>query len=341
MQTQLGLLLGLAVLAFLYLARSLILPIVVAYVVAMVLQPFVSQLSRWRVPRVLGALLVLGALFGAVSVGFVHLSQPTMSWINDAPQNFARLRQRFDQFYPAEKFQKAIDAADQIGTGKDATNRIVPVTVTENHHMAGEALTWTGGILGDTVETVVLLYLFLILGDEYLGKILDGSDSPEERHRILKLLRAVQETISRYLLTVTCINLTLGLAVAGGLFFLGVPNAAVWGLLAWLLNYIPYFGPIIGIIIVGLVSLLTGTSFPHEILPPLWYLLLHVTEADFITPLLLGRHFTISPLAIFISLLFWIWLWGPLGALLSMPLLLSLKVVCREFQGLAAVARFL
>ena len=153
--------------------------------------------------------------------------------------------------------------------------------------------------------------------------------------------REVQETISNYLLTVTLINVCLGTAVGAGLYFLGVPNAVLWGLMAALLNYVPYFGPIAGIIIVAIVGFLTIDTVPKSLLPAVWYLVLHLAEADYITPVLLGRRFTISPVVIFISLLFGIWLWGIPGALLAAPILISLKVLCQRVPSLASGNRFL
>jgi len=171
-------------------------------------------------------------------------------------------------------------------------------------------------------------------------KSLTATRSAKKR-QALSIGHEVQETISNYLLTVSLINICLGTAVGTGLYFFGVPNAALWGLMAAGLNYIPYFGPIIGIIIVGFVSFLTIDSIPQNLLPAAWYLGLHLAEADYITPVLLGRRFTISPLVVFISLLFGIWLWGIPGAILSVPLLITLKVLCQRVPSLAPGNRFL
>jgi predicted PurR-regulated permease PerM len=268
----------------------------------------------------------------------VELSQPAMKWVSDAPQEMAQLKQRADNFLPSDKFQKALDAISRIPPGSTATN--MPSVQLKDGSGASKAINWTAELLAGIIETIVLLYMFLILGDGLLDQILDGQDH-KERQRALSIGKEVQETISNYFLTVSLINLCLGVAVGTGLYFIGVPNAVLWGLMAATLNYIPYFGPIAGIIVVAIVSLLTIDSLPKSLLPPAWYFLLHIAEADYLTPVLLGRRFTLSPIIIFISLLFGVWLWGVMGALLAVPLLISLKVLCLRVPGMAAGNRFL
>jgi predicted PurR-regulated permease PerM len=339
---QLNILIGLAIVAFLFFARSVILPIIIAFIAAMVLKPSVFWLSRWHIPPALSSLLIIGAFFCATAFGFLELSQPAMKWVNNAPQNLEKLRARGEKLFPTEKFKNAVNAVNVLGASPEEPGKPPPVPVqVKEPGKATETLTWTGGMLAGIVETIVLLYMFLVLGDDYLQKILDASDTAREKNQILKISREVQKIISGYMFTVSIINGIFGALVGVGLFFLGIPNAALWGVLAAFLNYIPYFGPIIGIIIVGLVGVVSDGSIARDVLPAIWYLLLHVLEADLVTPILLGRQFTVSPLIVFISLLFWVWLWGPLGALLSMPLLMTIKVIFREIPQLSGVAKFL
>ena len=137
------------------------------------------------------------------------------------------------------------------------------------------------------------------------------------------------------------INICLGIIVGAGLGFMGVPNAAMWGVLAAFLNYIPYFGPVVGIIFLGIVGLLNFDTLTRELLPPAWYLLVHLLESNLITPMALGRRFTLNPVVIFMSLMFWTWLWGVAGALLSVPILMSVKALCERVPALAPVSEFL
>jgi predicted PurR-regulated permease PerM len=123
---------------------------------------------------------------------------------------------------------------------------------------------------------------------------------------------------------------------------MGVPNAAMWGIFVAVLNFVPYFGPVAGIVLLAAVGLLTfKTSLWQALLPPAWYLLLHLLETNLITPVLLGRRFTLNPVVIFVSLIFWTWLWGIPGALLSLPILVSIKVISDHVSALSPVSEVL
>src|SRR5207342_1400021 len=151
----------------------------------------------------------------------------------------------------------------------------------------------------------------------------------------------IQQNISNYLFSVSLINIGLGLIASTGLYFLGVPNAAMWGMLVAALNFVPYFGPVVGVLLLAAVGLLTFDTLWQGLLPPGWYLLLHLLEANLVTPVLLGRRFTLNPVVIFVSLIFWIWLWGVPGALLSVPILVSIKVVSDRVPSLSSVGELL
>ena len=122
---------------------------------------------------------------------------------------------------------------------------------------------------------------------------------------------------------------------------MGVPNAAMWGMFMAVLNFVPYFGPIVGLILLTMVGLLTFDTLWQGLLPTGWYLVLHLMETNLITPALLGRRFTLNPVVIFVSLIFWTWLWGVPGALLSVPILVSIKVVCDRVPSLSSVSELL
>ena len=190
-------------------------------------------------------------------------------------------------------------------------------------------------------ETLVLLYLLLASGDLFLQKLVRMMPTLRDKKRAVEISHEIQQNISNYLFSVTLINFGLGLAVSGGLFFMGVPNAAMWGLCVAVANFVPYFGPVAGVIVLGAVGMLTFETLGKGLLPPAWYLLLHLLEANLITPLLLGRRFTLNPVVIFVSLIFWTWLWGVPGALLSVPILVSIKVVCDRVPAMSSVSELL
>ena len=151
---------------------------------------------------------------------------------------------------------------------------------------------------------------------------------------------AALSSVMVFLLGRRFLGITAGI-VGAGLYWLGVPNAAMWGMLIALLNFVPYFGPFVGISLLAAVGLLTFDTLWQGLLPPAWYLLLHCLESNFITPVLLGRRFTLNPVVIFVSLIFWTWLWGVPGALLSVPILVSIKVVCDHLPAMSPVSELL
>jgi len=187
-------------------------------------------------------------------------------------------------------------------------------------------------------ETLVLVYLLLASGDLFLQKLVRVMPTLSDKKRAVEISHEIQQNISNYLFSVSLINVGLGLVVSGGLYFMGVPNAVMWGMLVAVLNFVPYFGPVAGVILLATVGLLTFDTLWQGLLPAAWYLLLHLLEANLITPVLLGRRFTLNPVVIFVSLIFWTWLWGVPGALLSVPILVSIKVISDRVPAMSPVS---
>jgi predicted PurR-regulated permease PerM len=183
--------------------------------------------------------------------------------------------------------------------------------------------------------------MLLASGDLFLHKLVRVMPTLREKKRAVEISHEIQQNISHYLFSVSLINLGLGIVVSAGLYFLGVPNAAMWGLLVALLNFVPYFGPGAGIILLAVVGLLTFDSLWQAALPTAWYSLTHALESNLVTPVLLGRRFTLNPVVIFVSLIFWTWLWGVPGALLSVPVLVSIKVICDRVPAMSPLSELL
>jgi len=181
----------------------------------------------------------------------------------------------------------------------------------------------------------------LASGDLFLQKLVRVMPTFRDKKRAVEISHEIQQNVSNYLFSVSLINIGLGLAVGSGLYFMEVPNAAMWGITVAVLNFVPYFGPVAGVIVLGTVGLLTFDTLWKGLLPPAWYLLLHLLEANLITPVLLGRRFMLNPVVIFVSLIFWTWLWGVPGALLSVPILVLIKVVCDRVPAMSPVSELL
>jgi predicted PurR-regulated permease PerM len=327
--------------AFLYFARPVVLPIVFACVAGMTLKPLIRWLSNWHIPPALSAAVVLCLLVSGFVIGFFQLGRPALAWMNEAPQHMAELRQRVEKIFPRiARFGQAAAAVNNLGATEEEKDKVTTVQI-KTSRVPSTFINWTGTFLVGMGETLVLLYLMLASGDMFLQKLVRVMPTFSDKKSAVEISHEIQQNISNYLFSVSLINVFLGIIVSGGLYFMGVPNAAMWGLLVALLNFVPYFGPVAGCILLAAVGLLTFNTLWQALLPPAWYLLLHLLEANLITPILLGRRFTLNPVVIFVSLIFWTWLWGVPGALLSVPILVSIKVVCDRVPALSHVSEVL
>ncbi len=335
----------LAVIAFLYFARPVVLPVFLACMAGMTLKPLIRWLSCCHIPMALSAAIVLLLMVAAVGVGFFELGRPALTWMNEAPQHMTELRQRAQNMFPRlSHFNEAAAAVNNLGATeaeKIEKQKQAPTVEVKDSRGTASILDWTGTLLVGIGETLVLIYLLLASGDKFLQKLVHVMPTLNDKKRAVEISHEVQQNISNYLFSVSVINVCLGILVSGGLYCLGVPKAAMWGMLAAVLNYVPYFGPIAGVMLLATVGLLTFDTLWQGLLPPGWYLLLHLMESNLIAPVLLGRRFTLNPVVVFVSLIFWTWLWGIPGALLSVPILVTIKVICDHIPKLSSISEVL
>lgn len=335
----------LGAMAFLYFARPVVLPVFLACIAAMTLKPLIRGLSCCHIPPPVSAAVVICLLVAAIGIGFFQLGRPALAWMNEAPQHMTELRQRFQKLFPrVASFNLAAAAVNDLGATeaeKKAEQKKAPLVEVKETRGTSSILNWTGTFLAGVGETLVLLYLLLASGDLFLQKLVHVMPTLRDKKRAVEISHEIQQNISNYLLTVSLINLGLGILVSAGLYFMDVPNAAMWGMLVAVLNFVPYFGPVVGVMLLAIVGLLTFDTLGRGLLPPAFYLLLHLLEANLITPVLLGRRFTLNPVVLFVSLIFWTWLWGVPGALLSVPILVTVKVICDRIPTLSSVSELL
>lgn len=336
----------LGVVAFLYFVRPVALPVALAIAGAITLKPLIRWGDYCHLPTPLSAAIVLCLLISLIVIGFLQLGRPALEWMNDAPQHVVEVRQRFMKLFPrAARVSQAAAAVNDLAATEEQKNRdqtSPPAVVVKPPPATVPLLNWTGSLLAGAGETLVLLYLLLASGDLFLQKLVRVMPTFRDKKRAVEISHEVQQNISNYLFSVTLINIGMGIVVGVGLYFMGVPNPGMWGMFVAVLNFIPYFGPVAGVILLAIVGLLTFDSTVWRmILPAVFYLVLHFFEANLITPVILGRRFTLNPAVIFVSLMFWMWLWGVLGALLSVPILVSIKVLCDRFPKMSSVSELL
>jgi len=331
----------LGLVAFLYFAKIFVMPIVLAMFLAFLLGPLVRGLCHWRVPKALAALLVMAVFFSAVSFGVTQLVQPATQWTAKAPETLEKLRDRFRMVL--RRVERLSRAAAQVqDIAKPPTDQATPqVEVKQPPALMSAMMVYTKSLVMGGIETLVLLFFMLDTGDLFLHKVMKILPTLRDKKKAVEIANEVQQNISRFLFTISLINAVLGLLVGTAVYFAGLPNPVLWGVLAGLLNFIPYFGPITGVIVLLIAGFIAFDSSLRALVPSVIYLCLHGVESNVVTPMILGRRLTLNPLIIFISLMFWTWLWGIPGALLSIPMLMMLKIVCDHFKPLAPVGELL
>jgi predicted PurR-regulated permease PerM len=199
----------------------------------------------------------------------------------------------------------------------------------------------TQRFFGRLLVLVVTLFFMLASGDSMLRKLVEAVPRLDEKKHVVFIVHEIDRNVSIYLATITALNAAVGIITGCAMYLCGVADPLLWGTVAFLLNYVPIVGPLIGVGIFFLVALLTyGHALP-ALLPALVYLGIHIAEGQIVTPLVLARRFTLSPLIVIVSLFFWYWLWGIPGALLSVPLLATVKIVCDRIPCLAAMGHML
>jgi predicted PurR-regulated permease PerM len=335
-----------ASIAFLYCARPVMLPLVGACMIAAGLYPLMRWLSRLGIPTVPSALIIFLILVGATGFALLRMAQPAARWIADAPQHMSDLQARVHQFFPnAERLGLTVTSLTGLaapnGEKKEARTDIAANGPLDAAASATSILNWMGTTLAQLAEMLVLVFLLLAGGETFTRKVIGLTPNVPERRRNAEICLEMRQNISKYIFSVSVINASLGLAACAGFYLLGLPNAAMWGTVVMLFNFVPYFGPIVGIILLGIVGFLTFDTLSGGLLPSCWYLGLHLVEANVVTPFLIGRRFSLNPVVIFVSLMFWLWLWGVAGALLAVPILVSIKTICSRIPSVASIGQII
>jgi predicted PurR-regulated permease PerM len=311
--------------AVLDLGRTLLLPVVSAFVIGTMLAPLTILAERYRVPSWLSATLLMVALIGLISLVITLLSAPAVEWIGKAPNIGHIIREKF------EVFDRPLAAL------RDLRNAITPksndgaLQVEIGPSLLAPALTVLTPALGELIVFVGTLFFFLMGRSELRRFLIQVPDDRSVRLRILRTLNEIEHSLSSYLTVVTVINVAVGCGTAIIAYVAGLPNIAVWAVLAFVLNYIPYLGPLAMNIVLFAVGLVTFPTLAQALLAPACFITMTTLEGHFITPAIMGHRLTLNPLNVFLALAFWTWLWGPIGAFLAVPLLIVALVVVNQF----------
>lgn len=328
-----------AVGAVLWLAQELILPVLLAMFFALIGNPIIRVLRRLWIPRFLGALLVLaGGLFLAGALGN-QLIEPAGEWMKQAPKELKELAPKLRAMVkPVQEANRAAESFARAAGGESRPPEIVFTEVNEPY----KALTTTPRMLASVLAVVLLTFFFMVYGENLQRNAIALLHSRQQKKLTVDILQSIEDELSRYVLTISVINVIVGLVFAGALQYLGLslPEALLWGTMAALLNYAPYVGPLIGIAVMLLIGL-TEFDGVEALLPAGIYLLLHTLEGQIVTPIVLGQRMRLSPLVLVLGLLVFGSLWGIIGLLLAVPLLVCVKLILERTEGMDGWARLL
>ena len=329
----------LAVLYTLYFARAFLLPIVLAVLLDFLLSPIIRALKRLRIPEPLGAALVLLVFLGAVGAGGYSLVDPAREWMAKAPQSLATVQGRLrDLRRPVEQVTRT---AEQVEAATEVSKGGPQEVVVRGPRLSERLFGTTQTLLVGALETIILLYFLLGVGDLFLQKLIKVLPLLKDKKKAVAIARETEASISTYLFTVAVVNVGLGLVVTAVMLLLKMPNALLWGSLAALAEFIPYVGATVMLGLLTMAGLVTFPTVGHALLVPAAYLTVNLLQANFVSPVVLGRRLTLNPVAILVGLVFWWWIWGVGGAFIAVPLLATFKIFCDHIESLAPVGEFL
>ena len=320
-------LLVIATVTALYLAKAFFLPVVMAFVIGTMLSPAANFLERYKIPRAIGAVLIVAAVATAAAFIIGLISSPLMEWSTRLPELAGRLKDKLHVFDRPlalwQQLQTMVGGSDALASFQMPKFEWVRPTVE---------------FLSPTFTEFLLFFATLILfiaswRDLRRTLIMTFGDH-EARLRMLRILNEIEEHLGSYLFTVTLINTGVGIATGIACAIARMPNPAGLGALAATLNFIPIIGPVAMFVILLSVGIVALSTISAALVAPLAFVAIAFMEGHFITPTIIGRRLELNALAVFLALAFWTWLWGPMGAFLSSPLLIVALILKEHLMSL-------
>lgn len=299
------------------------LPIAAALVLTVILSPLADTLTRLGLPNILASMIALFTLISAVLLALALIFQPALTLIEQIPQLIDTVGRRLAELQ--EHFRWLARINERIAA-INATAGTREVVLAEPSLLETVAFA-TPSVVVEFIITLLMTFFMVEARVRLRQRLLFGRASFGTSIKAARALREVQDRVSSYILTVAMINAGVGVVAGVGAWTLGLPAPIMWGGLAMLTNFVPYVGPMLMIGLTALFGIGTADTVAAGLLPALCYLGLHTIEANVITPAILGARFTMNPVMILIALSYFTWIWGVLGALLSVPILLILTAL--------------
>ncbi len=316
------------------------LPLTAALVIAIALVPFLEWMERRMIPSGLAALLAVISFLLIANTALVLIVVPATDWFRSLPERLPRIQANLApviDFYA--NLQRFVDETVQmLASGPVAAAQSAAVEAPRSL-LQFAAMSAPAAII-QMVFALLIIYFFLAGWTRLRRRTINSRGSFDGALAVARVIQNVVDATSAYVITIATINICLGLAVALALWLVGMPSPLMWGGIVALLNFIPYFGPMLAAVLLGLGGLMVFDDVWRALLPACLQIAFHLVEANVITPTVLGRRLTMNPLLILVSIAFWGWVWGTPGALLAVPLLIIIQTVVAA-AGTPDIAGFL
>ena len=300
-------------------------PACLGIVLGLMLGPVATQLEQRGLRPGVSASLVVILFIAAICLFAAAVAAPLSFWLSRLPQLWSNLQLQLSELKaPLEALRGVRDQLRELTGGEGLTVSVDEGTGVESMALLAPA------VVAQILIFLACLYFFVATRNQTRAAILKLCIGRRLRWRVAHIFRDVESMVSRYLLSITIINLVEGAAVGVGLHLIGIPSAALWGALAALTNFVVFIGPLVMVVILFMVGLAEFDTLSGSLLPVAVYLGINVIEAQFVTPTVIGRTMTLNPFIVVLALIFWIWLWGPLGGFIAIPALLVVYAVIRN-----------
>ncbi len=330
----------LALLYTLYFARSFLMPITIALLLDFLLSPAVRALVRLHIPQALSAALVVLTMLALTGLTAYRLAGPVQDWVERAPEALATAQRELRRvLLPLEQVSKTAQQVESAAAAGAGTK--TPEVVVRGPSLAVRLFGSTQRFLARLLEVVILLYFLLAAGDLFLQKMIKVLPHLPDKLKAVKIARETELSISTYLVTTAFINVVEGAIVAGAMQLIGMPNPVLWGALVAVLEFIPYLGAVTVVVVLFIAALQTFSTVGHALIPPGAFLLVNLVQVNLLSPVLLGHRLALNPVALFVGLAFWFWIWGVAGAFIGVPLMATFKICCDHIEALKPVGEFL
>jgi predicted PurR-regulated permease PerM len=297
--------------AFLYVGRPILMPLLAAAIGAMTFAPLVRRAERHGLAPWIAALAIVAVAFAGLGIAATAIARPVSEWIGRMPEIGATIRDRLSVL---EQPLSALRELESTVFGSSA-----PAATAPSPNIVFPAVAFLTPAAGELLLFFAALLFFLVGLSTLRSTVVALFASRDAKLRFLKIMNDIEHNLAGYLTVVTIINAALGTIVAAGAWIIGLPSPPIFGVLAAVLNYVPYVGPAIMVVALFGVGLISFPSLGQASLAPLAFVALTTVEGHFITPTIVGRRLTLNPLLILVALAFWTWIWGPIGALLAAP----------------------